>query len=97
MSEGYTAWGSLGRQTLHWSLEQQALVGDVPGWGALNLQQVDACSFESEPAPDSAGEFQVRLTWAHSQDHWTWTFQSGLPGTLAKGVASRWTLRRTND
>jgi hypothetical protein len=78
---------------LKFMLKKNYLIGELPGWGTLHLQQVDDARFRSITPPDSAGEFQVQLDWQIQGDEWCWRFSTGLPGTRHKGAELTWHLK----
>ena len=86
-----------GDARLAFSLENNYLTGELPGWGKLRLQQVDDARFRSITPPDSAGEFQVQLEWQTQGDEWCWRFSTGLPGTRHKGAELTWHLKAQTD
>ena len=82
-----------GDARLAFSLENNCLTGELPGWGKLRLQQVDDARFRSITPPDSAGEFQVQLDWLIQDNEWCWRFSTGLPGTRHRGAELTWRLK----
>ena len=68
------------------------LYGALPGWGRLELEQLEDYRFRSVTPPDSAGEFQIQLDWQLVEDSWIWRFSTGLPGTRHKGAELTWQL-----
>jgi len=74
---------------------EERLKVSLPAWGALDLIRTGPFEFRSTPPSDSAGEFQIRLSWVLSLDAWDWHFSTGLQGTKTKGAELSWHLRRS--
>ncbi len=68
-------------------------MGELPGWGPFDLQELEDNRFRSFTPPDSAGEFQVQLEWQKQTGEWIWLFSTGLPGTRHKGAELTWRLK----
>jgi hypothetical protein len=77
-------------------LNKAQLSGHLPDWGAFDLTEIQPLFFQSRPPIDSAGEFQIKLSWLIEAQTWSWQFSTGLFGTRTKGAELSWRLKRSS-
>jgi hypothetical protein len=74
--------------------ENGILEGQLQSHGPVLMREKTRHHFETQSPLDSAGEFQLRMTWTLNSQGWVWAFKYGLKGTPTRSGERHWHLTR---